>query len=928
MRRPFFSQVGGIEVGFFSWFSVTARKSVAAALIQIAYEALAKGGILDSQPEALANRVVEAAFTRIPNLANAKYNKHILAVSILVMVPALPSFSANERESSKHALGMLLKHVLELQMSNSLALTLSEQGLLERAQQAFLATMEPAPGFNLGPSFDEAPAVALDLEKFSRVAERRAILIEAESSIECIALEHDYIDKAYGAKGPWTLLTQSLVEADGSVYDKFEIVLADGANKTVWFDITFSWEKWRVPPMAIQAYRCPRCDCAISSEQAQAKKCPKCDSHPQQEGMLNTTNRQGVELPRFTPRARGKNLDTAIAEPSAKGTGLLPLLAIAGTLAILVAVFPLNEPPTSSPSTKVTETKAESEAPPQLATLSDVLRGLGHSWDERNSEGKILYQTMPKGEKLENLRQYIGQPLLLKLIHTVKLLDSSQELLFFSSTPIPKDPKETFDCHVCAPLLSAMVVSQIPGKGLVATVPLEPIMFVGEWGKINMDGSYAPTIVEIGPKVTGFTLLHTESHHGEIESWTTLHAIKGNRLHALGAFDSESDNLGAMPCYEKRTRETCRKSSTRSTFIKAAKYGGYYELQTDTDITYVDNGVEEYATSKARLRFNGKHYAPVETAAETLVAKTLPSADLGSSGGTESLDNTTKITGAPAPVSGGAMPAPVAPLVNSYAVRQSFMQVSNDPAEIAKDRLALDAALETSRREKQIQHENKPSFPAAFGARLSGNTSVRTPPQGSDGTNVVAASSLPSKNSKTPEEQIVVIVKRKLKDTAPLTRTEHAEFWRLMNSYSPAEQANLLRIVRVNLLGAAKFHAALIESAAISASNGKVVKTAELIELTAETRRVFLTTLPDSLAPAQRENLVKMYDEKRVITDRNNDSFLRSAAEGKPHTDSEQRAIATDAESLRTYPAVIKQGINRVLRLIDPIWKDETKAQQ
>lgn len=155
-------------MGFFSWISTTAKKSVVAALIQEALELLERGGgILDFYPESLANRMVEAAFTRLPNLTNAKYNKHVLAMSILAMVPALPSFSKNERESSKHALGILLKHVLELQMSNSLALTLFEQGLLERAQQTFLAAMEPSPGFNLGPNFNVG-APYIEEEVFSR----------------------------------------------------------------------------------------------------------------------------------------------------------------------------------------------------------------------------------------------------------------------------------------------------------------------------------------------------------------------------------------------------------------------------------------------------------------------------------------------------------------------------------------------------------------------------------------------------------------------------------------------------------------------------------------------------------------------------------------------------------------------------------------
>jgi hypothetical protein len=137
-------------MGLLSWFSTTASKSSAAALVQSAFEPLVKGGLFEIHPATLANRVVEGAYIRLPNLSNTNYNKHILAVATLTMVPALPAFSAYEKEASKHALGILLKYVLELQMSNSIALTLSEQGLLERAQLTFLAAMEPSPEINLG----------------------------------------------------------------------------------------------------------------------------------------------------------------------------------------------------------------------------------------------------------------------------------------------------------------------------------------------------------------------------------------------------------------------------------------------------------------------------------------------------------------------------------------------------------------------------------------------------------------------------------------------------------------------------------------------------------------------------------------------------------------------------------------------------------
>ena len=60
-------------MSIFSWFSTTASKSNAAALIQTVFETLDRGGILESQPASLANRLTQAAFNRVPHLANTKY---------------------------------------------------------------------------------------------------------------------------------------------------------------------------------------------------------------------------------------------------------------------------------------------------------------------------------------------------------------------------------------------------------------------------------------------------------------------------------------------------------------------------------------------------------------------------------------------------------------------------------------------------------------------------------------------------------------------------------------------------------------------------------------------------------------------------------------------------------------------------------------
>lgn len=137
-------------MGIFSWFTTTATKSLAAAEVQSALEALSKNGLFEGNSASLANRVVDGAFTRLPQLAKASYNKHILAVVCLTMVSALPSFTRDERDACKQGLGILLNHVLELVMSNSLALTMSEQGVLEKAQMTFIADMQSSAEINLG----------------------------------------------------------------------------------------------------------------------------------------------------------------------------------------------------------------------------------------------------------------------------------------------------------------------------------------------------------------------------------------------------------------------------------------------------------------------------------------------------------------------------------------------------------------------------------------------------------------------------------------------------------------------------------------------------------------------------------------------------------------------------------------------------------
>jgi hypothetical protein len=47
------------------------------------------------------------------------------------------------------------------------------------------------------------------------------------------------LQKWFGARGTaWTLTRQALVQADGKTFDLYEVALADGAQRQLYFDVT------------------------------------------------------------------------------------------------------------------------------------------------------------------------------------------------------------------------------------------------------------------------------------------------------------------------------------------------------------------------------------------------------------------------------------------------------------------------------------------------------------------------------------------------------------------------------------------------------------------------------------------------------------------------------------------------------------------
>jgi hypothetical protein len=94
------------------------------------------------------------------------------------------------------------------------------------------ATAQPAPGPPAKPNitFKGGPGDA---------PETAVVIAGASDSMAGIAAEYSYLEKKFGPRSvDWKLKRQSVLPQKGKVYDRMEIELKGGGQKTVFFDIT------------------------------------------------------------------------------------------------------------------------------------------------------------------------------------------------------------------------------------------------------------------------------------------------------------------------------------------------------------------------------------------------------------------------------------------------------------------------------------------------------------------------------------------------------------------------------------------------------------------------------------------------------------------------------------------------------------------
>ena len=74
-----------------------------------------------------------------------------------------------------------------------------------------------------------------------------AIIINATEDFQGIILEYAYLRRRFGTQDfDWELKKQSLIEQNNKAYDRMDLILKDGAKRSIFFDISsfFNKTKW------------------------------------------------------------------------------------------------------------------------------------------------------------------------------------------------------------------------------------------------------------------------------------------------------------------------------------------------------------------------------------------------------------------------------------------------------------------------------------------------------------------------------------------------------------------------------------------------------------------------------------------------------------------------------------------------------------
>jgi len=318
------------------------------------------------------------------------------------------------------------------------------------------------------------------------------------------------------------------------------------------------------------------------------------------------------------PKAAPKASPTVSSGGYRAGYTYLCLVAIAGAYWFVTAQRAPDHRSLTEPQHSVVAapTEANREAiappPPDVPKISVIEQQIP-TYSAATKSGTVRYQAFPAGSELgKAFNEHIDREFEIKLIGQQPVDKAgTHNLYYFASRPRLPDK---YDCHACAPIVSAMMTSKGPGEEESVHIPLTILGRMGTFGEYYAMGRELPSIVEVAPGKKGIVFKDSDMGQGNIAGWLNLFSIERNGFKHLLTLDTEVSNTGTGNC-DTNTPGSCVDLHVRIRFVKGATSGGFYPLRVSESGYKYDKDFNPIpATDSYVMVFDGRKFDRVSHA--------------------------------------------------------------------------------------------------------------------------------------------------------------------------------------------------------------------------------------------------------------------------------------------------------------------------
>ena len=168
------------------------------------------------------------------------------------------------------------------------------------------------------------------------------------------------------------------------------------------------------------------------------------------------------------------------------------------------------------------------------------------------------------------------------------------------------------------------------------------------------------------------------------------------------------------------------------------------------------------------------------------------------------------------------------------------------------------------------------------------------------------------------------IFKSVMRSEIPLTSKVHGQFWSELRKLPADEQADFMRIAGRAILESHAYQVEVWESALLSYNNRKIFKSGEMIRLEKTMRATMLGSLTSNLSKKTNIAAISEFDAKLKKSIYDSNLVLEAAAKHQVLRLQGVNDIEMNQDSILAIAASLKGTLNKIQRLLNPIWMEET----